>query len=62
VIRGVDEVGIRALVGRRYVPGARHSVHPYLSPGEQSEFVRLTPEFLAGKIDAFWAEHAPVNA
>ena len=62
VIRGVDEVGVRALVGRRYVPDARHSVHPYLSPGEQAEFVRLTPEFLAGKIDAFWAEHGPVNA
>jgi DNA excision repair protein ERCC-2 len=57
VIRGRDEVGIRALVGQRYVPGARHSVVPYLSPGEQSEFVRMTPEFLAGKIDAFWDEH-----
>ena len=57
VIRGVDEVGVRALVGRRYVPDARHSVHPYLSPGEQAEFVRLTPEFLGGKIDSFWAGH-----
>jgi len=50
-------VGVRALVGRRYVSGARHSVHPYLSPGEQSEFIRLTPEFLGGKLDAFWQEH-----
>ena len=58
VIRGVDERGIRALVGRRYVPGARHSVHSYLSPGEQSEFVRLTPEFLDGKIDSFWEENS----
>ncbi len=57
VIRGRDEVGVRALVGRRYVSGARHSVHPYLSPGEQSEFIRLTPEFLGGKLDAFWQEH-----
>lgn len=57
VIRGTDEVGIRALVGRRYVPGARHSVFPYLSAGEQAEFVRLTPEFLDGQIRRFWDEH-----
>jgi DNA excision repair protein ERCC-2 len=57
VIRGVDEVGVRALVGRRYVPDARRSVFPYLSPGEQEEFVRLTPEFLGGKIESFWADH-----
>ena len=57
VIRGTDEVGIRALVGRRYTEGARHSVFPYLSTGEQSEFVRLTPEFLDGQITAFWSEH-----
>jgi len=57
VIRGTEEVGVRALVGRRYTPGARHSVHPYLSPGEQEEFVRLTPEFLARKLDSFWASH-----
>jgi len=55
VIRGTDEVGVRALVGRRYTPGARHSVFPYLSPGEREEFVRLTPEFLAGKLESFWA-------
>jgi DNA excision repair protein ERCC-2 len=57
VVRGTEEVGVRALVGRRYTPGARHSVHPYLSPGEQEEFVRLTPEFLARKLDSFWASH-----
>jgi DNA excision repair protein ERCC-2 len=57
VIRGTEEVGVRALVGRRYTPGARHSVYPYLSPGEQSEFVRLTPEFLAGKLESFWESH-----
>ena len=47
----------RALVGRRYAPGARHSVHAYLSPGEQAEFVRMTPEFLADQVNAFWAAH-----
>ena len=58
VIRGVDEVGVRVLVGRRYAPGARHSVHPYLSPGERSEFVRLTPEFLGEQLDSFWKERS----
>jgi DNA excision repair protein ERCC-2 len=57
VIRGTDEVGIRALVGQRYVDDARHSVFPYLSTGEQAEFVRLTPEFLDGQIHQFWDEH-----
>ncbi len=59
VIRGSSEVGIRALVGRRYVSGARHSVFPYLSAGEQEEFVRLTPEFLDGQIQRFWSDHGP---
>ena len=54
VVRGPDEVGIRTLVGRRYVPGARHSVFPYLATGEQSEFVRMTPDFLSGQIETFW--------
>jgi DNA excision repair protein ERCC-2 len=54
VIRGVDEVGVRAFVGRRFTAGARHSVHPYLSPGEREEFVRLTPEFLGGQLESFW--------
>ena len=57
VIRGADEVGVRALVGRRYTPGARHSVHAYLSPGEREEFVQMSPEFVAGQLDRFWDEH-----
>jgi DNA excision repair protein ERCC-2 len=57
VIRGVDEVGVRAFVGRRFTAGARHSVHPYLSPGEREEFVRLTPEFLEGQLSSFWDGH-----
>ncbi len=57
VIRGHDEVGTRALVGRRYTEGARHSVYGYLSPGERDEFLRLTPEFLASQQDRFWQNH-----
>jgi DNA excision repair protein ERCC-2 len=57
VVRGVEEVGVRALVGRRYVPDARHSVHAFLAPGEREEFRRLTPEFLPGQLDRFWDGH-----
>jgi len=57
VVRGPGEVGVRAFVGRRYAPGARHSVHAYLAPAERAEFVRLTPEFLGGELAAFWDEH-----
>jgi len=57
VIRGVDEVGVRALVGRRYTPDARHSVYPYLPVGEREEFTRMTPDFLASQLDSFWADH-----
>ncbi|KAA9397226.1 ATP-dependent DNA helicase [Haloarcula sp. CBA1130] len=57
VIRGVDEVGVRALVGRRYTPDARHSVSPYLPAGEREEFTRMTPNFLASQLDSFWADH-----
>ncbi|GCF12420.1 helicase [Haloarcula mannanilytica] len=57
VIRGVDEVGVRALVGRRYTPDARHSVYPYLPTGEREEFTRMTPDFLASQLESFWAAH-----
>ena len=60
VIRGADEVGVRALVGRRYVPSTRHSVHTYLSPGEREEFVRMTPEFLPDQLDRFWDGHGSI--
>ncbi|QGN07232.1 ATP-dependent DNA helicase [Halorhabdus sp. CBA1104] len=56
VIRGTDEVGVRALVGARYTPDARHSVYGYLSPAEREEFVQMSPEFLADQIDRFWTE------
>lgn len=54
VIRGTDEKGVRVFVGRRYVPGARHSVFDYLSAEEQDEFVRMTPEYLGTQLEAFW--------
>ncbi|QSG14977.1 ATP-dependent DNA helicase [Halapricum desulfuricans] len=56
VIRGTEEVGVRILADRRYVEGARHSVNGHLSPAEQQEFRRMTPDFLSGKIEQFWAD------
>ncbi|MFC7077449.1 ATP-dependent DNA helicase [Haloarcula halophila] len=56
VIRGTEEVGVRAFVGRRYTPDARHSVFPYLPAGEREEFTRMTPEFLADQLDTFWRD------
>ncbi|QSG09078.1 ATP-dependent DNA helicase [Halapricum desulfuricans] len=56
VIRGADEVGVRILADRRYVDGARHSVNGHLSPAERDEFVRMTPDFLSGKIERFWSD------
>ena len=54
VIRGADEVGVRVFVGRRYIPDARHSVFEYLSAEEQSEFVRMTADFLDQQLSQFW--------
>ena len=57
VVRGPEEVGVRALVGRRYTPDARHSVSEFLPADEREEFVQLTPTFLEGKAQAFWDDH-----
>ncbi len=61
VIRGVDEVGVRALVGRRYTPDARHSVAPYLPAGEREEFTRMTPDFLASQRIRSGPTTVPIN-
>jgi DNA excision repair protein ERCC-2 len=54
VIRGTDEVGVRAFVGRRWCHGERHSVYEYLPADEREEFRRMRPEFLADQLQAFW--------
>ncbi|MEF8826440.1 MAG: helicase C-terminal domain-containing protein, partial [Halapricum sp.] len=54
VIRGTEEVGVRVLADRRYTEGARHGVHEFLSPAEQREFRRMTPDFLGPQIENFW--------
>ena len=57
VIRGADEVGVRAFVGRRYTPDGRHSVYGFLPEGEREEFTRMTPDFLAPQLEAFRGNH-----
>ncbi len=54
VIRGPEERGVRIVVGRRFVPGAIHSVHQYIPETEREEFVRMKPEFLELQFDRFW--------
>jgi len=44
------------VVGERFVPGARHSVHGYFPEGERAEFLRMTPEFLEAQFGEFWGE------
>ncbi|AUX09970.1 DNA repair helicase Rad3 [Halalkaliarchaeum desulfuricum] len=56
VIRGPDERGVRIVVGKRYVPGAIHSVHDYFPESERREFVRMKPEFLPSQFRKFWDE------
>ncbi len=56
VIRGPEEVGVRALVDGRYAPDARRSVSEFLPETDRAELVRLTPAFLADELDSFWAD------
>jgi len=62
VIRGTDEVGVRAFADRRYTAGVRHSVNEYLSPAEREEFVRMTAEFLDDQLDRFWRDRESSRA
>ena len=54
VLRGPDECGVRLLVGERYIRDRPRSVTAFLSPQEQREFSRLTPEYLSEQFTAFW--------
>ena len=54
VIRGPEEVGIRAFLDERYTPDAPRSVHEYLPAGEREEWTTMTPMFLDSQLAAFW--------
>jgi DNA excision repair protein ERCC-2 len=57
VIRGPEEVGVRALVDERYTPDAPRSVHEYLPPAEHEEWRTMTPMFLNQLVGEFAEEH-----
>jgi DNA excision repair protein ERCC-2 len=57
VIRGADEVGIRAFVDRRYARDGWDSVREYLPPGEQEEFSPVSTDMLSFGVDRFWKRH-----
>ena len=54
VIRGPEEVGIRAFLDERYTPDAPRSVHEYLPAGERAEWTTMTPMFLDSQLAKFW--------
>ncbi|WP_049999240.1 ATP-dependent DNA helicase [Halococcus sediminicola] len=57
VIRGPEEVGVRALVDERYTPDAPRSVYEYLPPAERDEWRTMTPMFLDSQLQGFWDGH-----
>ncbi|WP_160132635.1 ATP-dependent DNA helicase [Halococcus salsus] len=57
VIRGPEEVGVRAFVDERYTPDAPRSVADCLPDAEREEFVTLTPMFVETVVDRFGTEH-----
>ena len=54
VIRGPEEVGVRAFLDERYTPDAPRSVHEYLPAEEREEWTTMTPMFLDSQLAAFW--------
>jgi len=54
VIRGPEEVGIRALVDARYARSSWDSVREYLPETERTEFAPVSPDMLEYGVDRFW--------
>lgn len=55
VIRGPEEVGVRALVDERYTHARWDGVGDHLPEGD--EFTPITPEYLEDELERFWAAH-----
>ena len=55
VIRGPEEVGIRAFVDARYARESWDSVRGYLPPPEREEFDPVSPDLLGYGVDQFWS-------
>jgi DNA excision repair protein ERCC-2 len=61
VIRGPDEVGIRAFVDRRYARDGWDSVREYLPEAEREEFSPVSTDMLSFGVDRFWDGHRPAD-
>ncbi|NHX36068.1 MULTISPECIES: ATP-dependent DNA helicase [Halolamina] len=57
VIRGPEEVGIRALVDARYARKSWNSVREYLPEPERAEFQPVSSDMLELGVDRFWDQH-----
>ncbi len=57
VIRGPEEVGIRALVDARYARQSWNSVREYLPEREREEFQPVSPDMLQLGVERFWDAH-----
>ena len=55
VIRGPDEVGVRAFVDARYARESWDSVRGYLPPAEREEFRPVSPDMLGYGVEQFWS-------
>jgi DNA excision repair protein ERCC-2 len=55
VIRGPEEVGVRALVDARYARASWDSVREYLPETERAEFDPVSPDLLGYGVDRFWS-------
>jgi DNA excision repair protein ERCC-2 len=54
VIRGPEEVGVRALVDARYARESWNSVRQYLPESEREEFQPVSPDMLQFGVERFW--------
>jgi DNA excision repair protein ERCC-2 len=55
VIRGPEEVGIRAFVDARYARDSWNSVREYFPAIEREEFSPVSPDMLRFGVDRFWS-------
>ena len=57
VIRGPDEIGVRAFVDARYARESWNAVRQYLPEYEREEFQPVSPDMLGFGVERFWEGH-----
>ncbi|ESP87640.1 ATP-dependent DNA helicase [Candidatus Halobonum tyrrellensis] len=57
VIRGPEEVGVRAFVDARYARESWNGVREYLPESEREEFQPVSADMLGFGLERFWSEH-----